>query len=369
MNQDFCFDSCRPESDSSLIGWICSYAPEELILAAGFVPYRLGPAGAGTGSDAYLPANICPYVQSLLEVSRTPMKNLRGVVFVDSCDAMRRLGDIWSGYSEIRVLYRLDCPRRRDEAAENYLIARYRELLAVLEREAGRTVRTDDIRNAAETLNETRRLVGRIAALRRTPVSALSGAGFSEIARCAMQSDKMRFNLEAARFLAARDSRPRDLSSEPRVLLCGCVVHGTELHSLMEDCGIRVAVDDLCTGERHFNGLVDASLEPLRGIARRYLQRSSCARMQGAAERVGRLVDLAGECRVDGIVFLTLKFCDLVQSDLPSLREAAQHRGIPFLHIERDSLNSAGGQLRTRIQAFAEILEQLLMRRGAPSDA
>lgn len=358
MNEDFRFDNCRPDADSPLIGWICSYTPEELILAAGFIPYRIGPAGAGTGSDAYLPANLCPYVRSLLEAGRTAARGLRGVIFVDSCDAMRRLGDIWSGYSGIRILYRLDCPRRCDEAAENYLMARYRELLSVLEQESGRPVHTDDIRQAVEILNETRRLIGRIAALRRTPGSSLGGASFPEIARCAVQSDKSRFNMEACRFLAARNSRGQELSLLPKVLLGGCAVHGTEIHTLIEDCGIRVAVDDLCTGERHFHGLVDTSLDPLRGISRRYLQRRSCARMKGASPRVGSLIDLAGESEVDGIIFLTLKFCDLVQSDLPRIREAAHDRGFPLLHIERESLNSTGGQLRTRIQAFAEMLEK-----------
>ena len=53
---------------------------------------------------------------------------------------MRRLADIWSAYSGIRMLYRLDCPRHGGDAAENYLMARYREFLAVLERESGRPV-------------------------------------------------------------------------------------------------------------------------------------------------------------------------------------------------------------------------------------
>jgi benzoyl-CoA reductase/2-hydroxyglutaryl-CoA dehydratase subunit BcrC/BadD/HgdB len=71
-------------------------------------------------------------------------------------------------------------------------------------------------------------------------------------------------------------------------------------------------------------------------------------------------MDLAGKCGVDGIIFLTLKFCDLVQSDLPRLMQTAQAQGIPVLHIERDSLDGTSGQVRTRIEAFAEMLGKRL---------
>jgi benzoyl-CoA reductase/2-hydroxyglutaryl-CoA dehydratase subunit BcrC/BadD/HgdB len=252
----------------------------------------------------------------------------------------------------------MDCPRIGGEIAENYLVARYRELLAALECETGRIVSEGEIRKAVEVLNESRRLIGRIGALRRMPGSLLTGADFSEIARCAVQSDKSRFNTEAARFLAAHESSGQGSRHFPKVLLCGCAAPGEEVHDLIEACGIRIVADDLCTGERHFDGLVEPSLDPLRGIARRYLQRGACARMAGASSRIGRLMELAHEARVDGIIFLALKFCDLVQSDLPRLREAAQGLGIPLLHMERDNLIGTDGQMRTRIQAFAEIMEK-----------
>jgi benzoyl-CoA reductase subunit C len=174
-----------------------------------------------------------------------------------------------------------------------------------------------------------------------------------------VQSDRSRFNLEAARFLAAGNPpHAQHLPSMPKAFLCGCAVDGRETYDLIESCGIRVIADDLCTGLRHFNGLVDATLDPLRGIARRYLQRAACARMEGAAARAGRVMQLADDCGADGIIFLTLKFCDLVQSDLPRIRETAHGKGMPLLHLERESLNGHGGPLRTRIQAFAEMMTE-----------
>ena len=359
MDKDFCFESCRPKPNSPLVGWICSYTPEELILAAGFTPYRIEAAASGGGSEAYLPANLCPYTRSILDVGLTErVDGLIGMVFANSCDAMRRLADAWERYSRIPVLYRLDCPRRQDAVAEDYLVTRYRELIEILKQRAGHPICQDDIRNAIEILNESRQLISRIAELRRMPGNSLTSADFSDIVRCSLQADKSLFNREAVRFLAAHKSTNPNRSSSPKVLLCGCAVIGRELHEMIESCGVRIVGDDLCTGERQFDGLVDTSLDPLRGVARRYLQRRACARMKGSLERTGNHMDLAARLGADGIIFLSLKFCDLVQSDLPRVLQAARNQGIPLLHIERDSLDGTSGQIRTRIEALAEMLEK-----------
>jgi benzoyl-CoA reductase/2-hydroxyglutaryl-CoA dehydratase subunit BcrC/BadD/HgdB len=357
MNNKFHFENCHPDLSDPLVGWVCSYTPEELILAAGFTPYRFEAAAVPNGAEAYLPANLCPYTRAILDAGLTASPgNLRGMVFVNSCDAMRRLADAWERNSSIPILHRLDFPRRHDAVAEDYLEARFREFVGVLGRYAGHPVREDDILSAIEVVNESRRLMCRIAELRRLSGAYLSGGDFSDIANDCVHSDKRRFNIEARRFIESYNRTNRDQDALPRVILCGCAVTGREIQELIEKCGVRVAGDDLCTGERLFDGLIDTSLDPLRGIAQRYLRRRACSRMQGIAARTGNLVDLVDRFGADGIIFMTLKFCDLVQSDLPRLRQAAHDRGIPFLQIERDSLNGTSGQMLTRIEAFAEIL-------------
>lgn len=354
MSHSFHFDRCCSDNNAPSIGWVCSYTPEEIILASGFEPYRIEASASGLGAEAYLPANVCPYVRSLLDAGLAAQPgNLAGMAFVYSCDAMRRLADLWERCSNIPILYRLDVPRRSDEIAETYLVARYRELLSALEQASGRRVGEEDLRNASEILNETRRLMSAMDRLRRS--GALSGADFSEIACCAVTSDKRRFNAEAARFLALSQLCAREPESS-KALLCGCALEGRRIHDLIEESGIMIVADDLCTGARHFDGLVDLSLDPLLGIARRYLRRRPCARMTGASARVDGLMNLADESGADGIIFLSLKFCDLVQSDLPRLQAAARHRGAPFLHIELDSPRDIDGQMKTRVEAFAEMM-------------
>jgi benzoyl-CoA reductase subunit C len=358
LGAGFQVEMCEPESSLARIGWICSYTPEELILAAGFNPVRLSAEEKpGEGAEAYLPPNICPYVCSLLDAGRAGgFDNLHGVVFVLSCDAMRRLADIWSAYFKTPAVYRLDVPRRSDHLAEEFYIEQLQRLRVFLEERAGRKIADADVASAILTLNLTRKLIGKIAALRKKPRPPLSGAEFFALARAAMSSDKERFNAEAERFI--RQIGTSDLKADglPRLLLGGCIVDTGRLIGQVEESGAVVVAEETCTGLRHYDGLVDTALEPLRGLARRYLQRAPCPRMAGAADRVERLVGLAKEYQADGVVFHTLKFCDLGQSDLPRVRARLEKEGLPLLHIDRDYSQADGGQLRTRLEAFAELI-------------
>ncbi|MDP3047100.1 MAG: 2-hydroxyacyl-CoA dehydratase family protein, partial [Chloroflexota bacterium] len=54
------------------LGYLCSYLPEEIIHAAGFVPLRILPAGAASPrADAHLQSYTCSLARGCLERSLT----------------------------------------------------------------------------------------------------------------------------------------------------------------------------------------------------------------------------------------------------------------------------------------------------------
>lgn len=354
----FSFDACKPDDSTARVGWICSYTPEELIVAAGFVPVRLSAdERPPEGAEAYLPANLCPYVRSLAGAARSgDFESLDGIVFALSCDAVRRLADVWSMYFSTGFLYRIDIPRRRDQLAEEFFVNQLESLWLALEKESGRKITDEDIRSSIKSLNKTRELLGRLTELRsRNPLS-ISGEEFFSVVRASMTCEKERFNVEAERYLSGIDIPDAATDGRPRLLLCGCIVDSKQLLSIIEGSGATVVTEDLCTSLRHYEGLVDSSLAPLRAIARRYLHRASCARMSGAAERSQRILELVRKYNADGVIYHTLKFCDLGQSDLPRVTRELEAAGIPLLNIDRDYAAAESGQLKTRLEAFAELI-------------
>lgn len=117
-----------------------------------------------------------------------------------------------------------------------------------------------------------------------------------------------------------------------------------------------MVVDELCMGTRYFWDLVDTTVSPLEGLARRYLS-LLCARMRPSEKRFYRIMELVKEFNVDGIIFESIKFCDLYGHEKPLMKKKLEKEGIPVLDIDIEHGGEALGQIRTRIQAFIEMLE------------
>jgi benzoyl-CoA reductase/2-hydroxyglutaryl-CoA dehydratase subunit BcrC/BadD/HgdB len=86
------------ENKKAAIGWFCTYTPEELIIAGGFVPVRIFGRKKIIKSESYFPINFCPYIKSGWESLLADADNLKAIIFTNSCDGMRRFFDIASKY-------------------------------------------------------------------------------------------------------------------------------------------------------------------------------------------------------------------------------------------------------------------------------
>ena len=364
MNIEEIREKSRPQDDSQYMGWVCSYTPEELLMAAGFTPYRLLTAtDLPSGSEAYLAPNLCPYVHRLFSAGLEGRYHfLSATVFVLSCDAMRRLSDIWSLYLDNGFVYNLDVPRKRGENAREFFQNRLLDLKQGLENFTGKEIREQDIADAVYTLNRTRELMQEVFDLRSQNPALLSGEELLDLCRTSCTADRERFNSclqEFIQYLSGWSNKPlRNRTGAKRIMFYGNVLEEGSIYSVVEQAGGEVVLDDHCLSSRHFDTLVDEQLPPLQGIAQRYLQKSSCSRMQGMQERVDRIVENILHYQCDGLIIHSLKFCDLLQSELPRLERRLKERQIEYLHIERENLAEDPGQLKTRIEAFLELLDK-----------
>lgn len=347
-----------------MVGWLCSATPEELLLAAGFLPQRLyGFEARGEQSEALLPTTFCAYVHGVLQAALTgAFRHMAAVVVVNSCDAMRRLADVWERHVKVPTVYRLDFPLGVGPEAESYWVDVLKRLAASLEALSGRPMTEADLRSAVAVLNETRRRVRALDALRSMPKPGISGTDYAHWLVKAFVDDKKRFLAESTALCASgrkrHDGSGEESETAPRLVLGGCAADAPMLVRLIEACRTRVVADALCTGTRHFHTLAQETGDPLRAVARRYLHRAPCARRVDAMDFVDHIRDLVRKTQADGVVFPTLKFCDMVRWRLPRLATVMEREKIPFLHVERDGSAASWGQMETRVQAFVEMIHK-----------
>lgn len=152
----------------------------------------------------------------------------------------------------------------------------------------------------------------------------------------------------------------------PRVVLVGTILDDLTLPALLDQVGVQVVGDDLCTGFRWWRPpAVSEALPPLDALAERFLQREPRPAKHRADNDPGRrLVSLCRDLSADGVVFYQQKFCDPFALDLARARAALTDEGIPSLVLEDDA-GPAVGQWRTRLQAFAERLAEARGGTGA----
>jgi benzoyl-CoA reductase subunit C len=353
--------SWKDRTGGKVIGTLCSYAPEELILAAGALGFRIvGGSGAISKADAHLQAYSCSLVRGAMEDALSNQLDfLDGTIFPHTCDSIQRLSDIWRMNAQTGFHLDVVLPvKLNTESAREYMTAVMRKARTDLENVLERVISEDDLQKAIATCNNIRAKMKTLYTIRRDRPGTIAGSDVHAITRAAMVMDRNDFLKHLAevvdRLAAATASAEKD---GKRIFLSGGVCNLPDIYGPIEAAGGAVVGDDLCTGSRQLTGPIDVQGDPMEAISRRYLERAVCpAKHAGIRTRGEELVRLARETKAQGVIFLYLKFCDPHAFDYPYLKETLAAEGIPTLLVELEEQTASDGQFQTRCEAFMEML-------------
>ena len=350
----------KQETGGMAVGTLCSYAPEELILAGGALAFRVVGGSSGISkADAHLQAYSCSLVRGALEDALDgQLEFLDGAVFPHTCDAIQRLSDIWR--MNAKTGFHLDTVlpvKLNTDSARRYMVAVMGKARTELERSLGTTITDDDLNQAIAIYNEMRQAMHRLYTLRSQRPGSISGSDVHAIVRASMIMDRSQFAGKLVEVVDHLEQQPSAPANGKRIFLSGGVCNLPDLYGSIEAAGAVVVGDDLCTGSRGLTGLIDTGADPLTAIADRYAQRAICpAKHAGISARGDELLHLAQTYRADGIVFVYLKFCDPHAFDYPYLKTMLDKAGIPSLLMEVEEQSISQGQFATRCEAFIEML-------------
>jgi benzoyl-CoA reductase subunit C len=346
------------DTSKGKIGFFCSYVPKELIYAFGKTPVRILPTTEkASEAEAYLPRNFCSLVKITLAGFLENQSNLEAVIHADSCDALRRLNDVWRRYVDIEALHLLDLPRIDTPLGHQYFYRALQHLAQRLETRYGTALSRHNLRSAIECYNQQRRLLTELDD--RWSQGLVPTEEYYELRHTALTGDPALVNARLRENVTELQERAPASSSEPRVMLVGSLLAKGELVQAVENHGVRIAAEDSCSIGRELLDEVESSGdvdEMLRKLAASYLNKPPCPRMRDFSGRLARLSNLVGERRIDGVICSYYKFCDLFMSEYPALREFMHEQGIPTLLLEDEGEATLSGQHRTRLEAFLEVL-------------
>jgi len=344
-----------------IIGYLCYFAPPEIIAAAGMVPFRImGRLGDDVvEANSYLEPYGCPYVRNCFEQALKGRLNfLDGLVVSHSCDMVQRIYGIWKYYQKPAYGYLFNVPHQVTPWSRQFFIRELAFFKESLEKYAGQGISEERIARAIELSNENRRLVKELYEFRSRRPSVLSGPEMLGILIAGMSIPPDEFNAllkELKMEVEGRSDVPLDRT---RVLLWGSIIDDPRLYELIEECGATVVIDDTCIGSRAYFTRVDLSNGVFEGLADAYFGKFPCPRTDRGpgTGRFEYVLNLAREYRVKGVIGYTLSFCDPHKLDYPDLRDYLAGHGYPMLLIDDDYTLSHAETVKTRIEAFREML-------------
>jgi benzoyl-CoA reductase/2-hydroxyglutaryl-CoA dehydratase subunit BcrC/BadD/HgdB len=280
------------------------------------------------------------------------------LVFSNTCDGLRRLWDLWSAYIETVPTYMINNPQKLGLGGNrDYYLEELRRFRSHMEQVSGTRISDEKLGEAIDLYDETRDLLRTLSALRKQDPPLLTGVEAFEISMAATIMPGDRANPILRRVIEEASGREAEETYGTRVLVTGSILDHRALISMIEEEGGLVVADELCTSAKYYWHRIGRGGEPLEAIHAFLDSRPLCACMHPIEARFDYLDEMIDEYDVEAVIDFNLKYCHPFLYEAPLLTEALEARDVPVTVLEVGHDMSGHGQLRTRIQAFLEMLD------------
>jgi len=355
------------DAGKKVIGYNCGHVPEEVIAAAGLLPYRMRGIGADSTSiaDTYFGPVICSYPKCILQLAGEGKYNfLDGMIFSPGCDSIRRLDDCWRKAAEeshgVFPAYRfyLGIPHKVTDYSLDWFVSEIRRFIDSLSEHFGITISDKALRQSIKEYNHSRTLLKKLDDLRFQDTVPISGADATAVIISANAMPRDAYNAILEKLLSKLQKSKNGLNGKKRLLLGGSAHDDSDILALIESSGGVIVGDTLCFGSRSYVDLIEEDGDPVIAIAKRYLTRKLCPRVFGSyKERMAYMRERVREAKADAVILQNIRFCDMHGAENSLYERDLEAMGIPCLKIEREYGPMAEeGRIKMRVDAFIENL-------------
>lgn len=349
----------KEDNGGKVLGYFCTYVPEEILYAAGVLPVRiLGSHEPQDVTEPHIFSMFCPFCRDCLAQGLKNRYNyLDGLMIAQSCLHIRQAYTSWIKHRPVEFEKFLCMPHKvQSKHSYAFLTEEYRVFKREVEEWTGNTIKDSDLDKAIKIYNENRRLMRSLYELRKRRNPPITGEEVMEVVLAMQMTDKAEHTKELKKLLERlKDYTPeREVGS--RLMILGSEDDDTVFMNMVEKCGATFVIDDHCTGSRYFWNEVIPKSDPLAAIAARYIDRIPCpSKDWEERRRIPHILKLCKEWNVDGAIIMQQKFCDPHELDFVAIKKALEEAGIPTLFLEFD-VTVPVGQLKIRVEAFLEMI-------------
>ncbi len=361
------------EEGRKALGYTCYFMPEVLLDLPGCFSVRLRAPRCDSPVIAtyYMSGRTCHYGRSLMERALEGGFNfLDAQMATETCTVSCRFQEHLDRMDIIQndnfFVTFTDVPFKKTEnSVEHYRKQLQAHVLDPLHEKFGIDISDEALMKAIEEHNEVCRLITEIGNYRKLDVPTITGYEFAVIQLTSLTCPKDKI-LPLLRD-TCEEMKTRQPDTKPtwkvKLAVAGAENDDPDFIKLIESCGAIVVADRYCYGSLPGRQeiTVNQGQSPLDAIARHYLDTSYCPRFMPQdimRDRKQYLADVCHEYKADGLIVESNKFCEYWSYErVIDALIIPRDFNIPTCSIEKEYINSASGQLRTRFQAFVESVE------------
>ncbi|MBD3195118.1 MAG: hypothetical protein GF317_08695 [Candidatus Lokiarchaeota archaeon] len=355
----------------NIVGYYCTYIPEELLEAADLIPFRIRATGNEdtNKADTYMVRFTCSFVRSTLNLALDGVYDfLDGLFVCNSCDHSRRMFEIFDmvvfkreGFNKNVPRFYIAIPHILTEEGYQWFYGEISELKNNLEKVYNVKISDDKLNDTIKLYNRNRKLMREIYELRNLNHPKLTGTEALQLAIANSSVPKEIANRELERLLGIfREREGLNIDDKKRILLIGSVVDNAKFTELVESSGAIIVSDNLCFGKKTIMEDIDSnsSKSPLERIAKRlYYRNPSCPRsMDDHKRRLEFVKNQIKIANVDGVLLQRITNCDLHGCDNMLFEHELKELDVPVFNIDRENFQSDYTRFQTRIEAFLEMI-------------
>jgi benzoyl-CoA reductase/2-hydroxyglutaryl-CoA dehydratase subunit BcrC/BadD/HgdB len=368
--------AAEKEKGKKVIGYMCLFAPTELITAADAIPVRVNSGWYDTSKlgDRVVPVEVCPVIRStigakMIELSPF-MEQSDALISVLTCDGMTKLSEI---LSDTKTVWGMNVPRIKDSTQSlRFWNDEIKHMKTQIETFTGNKISRQKLKESIEISHRATKAFRRLQELRKgNPV--IMGRDAMLVNQAYSWDDKKRWTEKTEALCNELDKRVQNKDwvcspDTPRVMVTGTPMFWPDnwkLPTLVEEGnppGIIVA-DEQCSGERILNdpiGIDEWSMDDmLNGISDRYLMASTCpcfTSKDGNEDRVNWLLNKVKEWRIQGVIYYVVRGCMLYAMEYTRVKKALDKINVPVYYLDTEYTREDVGQMKTRVEAFLEML-------------
>ncbi|MDY4921063.1 MAG: 2-hydroxyacyl-CoA dehydratase family protein [Phascolarctobacterium sp.] len=346
-----------------LVGLFCIQAPWELFAAFDLHPVKLcsGSHTVQRVAASYLPILMCPMLKSFMgnfAMQEDSFANYKAVILPTTCDWVVKLPEIMQ--ENLEKVYYLELPHLKEsERAQNRWLEEILALKSMLEKLTGKKLSRTALQTAIAQYMEAWALLNELIECKRQ--GQLAGIWYTMITNTFMH-DRLDRWLEQVAGLITKLKLVPIISSEAKVFVAGSpiVFPNIKMMELIEQAGMSVVADDLCSSERILPGGIaysDSSERGmLRALAERYHKACVCPTFADNSRRINNILATAEENNIRGVIFNLLKGCHPYDIEAVTIERKVKEQGLKFIKIETDYGKEDSQNILTRLEAFKQTL-------------